>query len=167
NQPQPAFPFFTYVNYPLRHRPAEYVEGEGWYQGGHRLRRVKPYKHLIWPRDGKRGSTWGRMKDIIQGKGPDIHVALSADKTDYMWNRPRRARWSRHTNLDDRGPDAALKYEFPWARREDTMKCYDFRTRKYCRPNRYMWTDAVWPDEPNDEFVYPYAMRDIRGEWIQ
>lgn len=166
HQPQPAFPVFTYVDHPLRHRPAEYWEGHGWRQGGKRLRNVKPYKHFIWPKDGKNGTKWGRMKDILQGKGPDIHVAFSANRMDYMWNRPSRDRWARHSNLDDRSPDLSLRYELPWVGRRGTTKCYDYRTRKWVRPNLEMWTDARWP-EKSDEYTYPYAMRNVFGEWMQ
>ncbi|KAF2712323.1 hypothetical protein K504DRAFT_371777 [Pleomassaria siparia CBS 279.74] len=158
-------PFFQPVDHPVRHQPAEYFEGVGWFQNGHRRHRVKPHKHFIWPKDGQRGSTLGRWKDILQGKGPDIHIALSADKMDYMWNRQRRTRWGRHTNLDDGGPDGSLRYELPWIGRSGTDTCYDFRTRKYGKPNRNMWTDALWPEERN--WAYPYAMKNVKGEWAQ
>ena len=160
-------PLFEPVNFPWRRQVPEYSEGIGWWQDGHRRHNVKTHKHFIWPKDGKNGNTWGRWKDILHGTGPDIHIAISADKMDYMWNRQTRSRWSRHTNLDNRGPDTTLKYEFPWASRRGSSKCYDFRTRRYRRPHHGMWTDALWPEEPNNNVVYPYALRDIMGEWWQ
>jgi len=41
----------------------------------------------------------------------------------------------------------------------------DFRTRKYGRPEWDTWTDARWQEEPNEDFYYPYALRDPDGEW--
>jgi hypothetical protein len=164
---KPTFPMFMPIDHPLRRQPAEFIQGQGWKQGPHRRRKVKPFKHFIWPKDGRNGSTWGRMKDILQSKGPDIHVAFSADKRDYMSNRPSRARWSRHSNLDDRDRDSALKYELPWVGRRGTDKCYDFRTRTFVSPYKNMWTDALWSEEPNNDYAYPYATRDYRGEWSQ
>ncbi|KAF2473205.1 uncharacterized protein BDR25DRAFT_218203 [Lindgomyces ingoldianus] len=163
-------PYYERTCHPWRRRPAEYLTGVGWIQGGHKRRKLKPYYHFVWPRDGKNGSTWGRWKDILKGQGPDIHVTISADKKDYMFNRQTKERWAGHTNLDDRGPDGALKYEPPWtrsARPGNNCRAYDFRTRKYCRPYDHMWTDALWQDEPNGHFPYPHALRNVYGEWIQ
>jgi hypothetical protein len=165
--PKPAFPVYNYVDHPYRRRPAEYAEGLGWIQGGAKRRNVKLYKHFIWPKDGRNGSTWGRFKDILRNEGPDIHVSFSADKRDYMSNRPTRERWARHTNLDDRSHDGALKFELPWIGRKGTTKCYDFRTRKFVAPYKGMWTNALWPEEPNHDYTYPYAIRDVRGIWSQ
>ncbi|ORY14803.1 hypothetical protein BCR34DRAFT_466807, partial [Clohesyomyces aquaticus] len=153
-----------------RRRPTEYQKGQGWVQGGHKRRDVKkPYYHFIWPKDGKNGRTWGRWKDVLQGKGPDIHVTISANKNDYMYDRQRKSRWAGHTNLDDRDPDFTLGYQFPWTRKarpSDAYKAYDFQTRKYTRPYKRMWTDVVWQDDPNDHFQYPSAFKDVYGRWM-
>lgn len=166
---------------PWRHRPAEYAGAPGipwgWYQDGRRLRHVKASKAFIWPKDGKNGSTWGRVKDLLQNKGPDIYVAFGANKADCVSNRPTRAQWSKHTNLDD----ADLKHEFsakihaPWTKNSSlggrpSYRSYDFRTRRYRTPHDKMWTDAVWQQEPykNRKWnLYPEAVRDINGNWWQ
>lgn len=154
------------VPLPWQRRPAEHVPGHGWYQGGEHLRRVKPHYAFVWPKDGKRGSKMGRWKDIFANEGPDIHVAISADKRDALYNRQRRARCYRWTELDDREPDGALAYRPPWVRFfRGQEKKYDFRTRKYGRLEWDTWTDARWQEEPNEDFYYPYALRDLDGEW--
>ncbi|CAO2647753.1 Nn.00g086750.m01.CDS01 [Neocucurbitaria sp. VM-36] len=178
----PDFPRFVPSEDGWRHRPAEYVcdprvGPRGWYQDGRKLRHVKASKAFIWPKDGKNGSTWGRIKDIFQNTGPDIYVAFGANKADCVLNRPPRAQWSRHTNLDDRN----LRFEFdprkfsPWTRNSALGGrmpglSYDFRTRKYRTPNSRMWTDAIWQQEPyrNRKWnSYPEALRTHDGTWWQ
>lgn len=162
----PHIPHFVPVPLPWQRRPAEHVPGLGWYQGGERLRRVKPHYAFVWPKDGKRGSKMGRWKDIFANEGPDNHVAISVDKRNALYNRQRRARWSRWTELDGGEPDGALVYRPPWVRFfRGQEKKYDFRTRKYGRPERDTWTDARWQEEPNEDFSYPYSLRDLDGEW--
>jgi len=107
---------FVPVLLPWQRRPAEHVPGDGWYQSGERLRRVKLHYAFVWPKDGKRGRKMGRWKDIFANEGPDIHVAISADKRDALYNRQRRVRRSRWTELDDREPDGALTYRPLWVR---------------------------------------------------
>ncbi|KAF1842483.1 uncharacterized protein K460DRAFT_346373 [Cucurbitaria berberidis CBS 394.84] len=177
----PNPPGFQRIDIPWSHRPAEYVREpgvpRGWYQDGRKLHHVKASKAFIWPKDGKNGSTWGRMKDILKNRGPDIHVAFAANKADCVSNRPPRAQWSRHTNLDDRD----LRFGFnsqkfaPWTNsrglggRMPGMS-YDFRTRKYGPPYSRMWTDAVWQQEPykNRKWnTYPEAVRMWDGSWLQ
>lgn len=166
-----APPLFFEKDFPWRSRPAEYYRGKGWEQDGFRRRGVKkPYYHFIWPKDGKNGSKWGRMKDILTGKGPDIHVTVSADKEDYMHHRQRRPRWARHADLEDRGPDCSLRYDLPWVRpfRRYAGKRYDFRTRQYRRPDTHMWSDAIWEGRQGTrDHIYglPHAIRDMNGEW--
>lgn len=178
----PQLPQFLPAEEGYRHRPAKYVHNpnagsRGWYQDGRRLRHVKASKAFIWPRDGKNTSTWGRMKDIFQNKGPDIYVAFGANKKDCVSNRPTRAQWSKHTNLDDGG----LNFEFnsqkfaPWTTNSGLGGrmpglSYDFRTRKYGTRNGWMWTDAIWQQEPyrNRKWnPYPEAVRLRDGTWWQ
>lgn len=151
-------------------RPGEYREGVGWIQDAHKRRVKKPHYHFIWPKDGKNGSKMGRLRDIATGRGPDMHVTISADKMDYMANRQNRSRWARHTNLDDRGPDGILSYELPWVRphrRHRPDLRYDFGTRTYRRADHSMMTDARWYDVPRKQFPYPRAWRDIYGDWTK
>jgi hypothetical protein len=137
---------------------------------------VKASKAFIWPRDGKRDGTWGRVKELLSNRGPDMYVAFSAHKNDYMSNRPSRARWSGHTNLDDTGPDNSLNSAkfAPWINSgmlggRNPGLSYDFRTQKYCTPYRKMWTDAVWQPEGtrHKRNNYPEAIRNIYGEWYE
>jgi hypothetical protein len=177
----PAFPVPFGAEDGWKHRTAEYVRGEpgvsrGWYQDGRKLRNVKASKAFIWPKDGKRGSTWGRMKDVLQNKGPDIFVAFGARPTDCVSNRPPRAQWSGHSHLDDRGMTFSFnsKKFAPFARaglgsRSHGVR-YDFATRKYTTPYRGMWSDAIWQQEPHKKdkwHKYPEALRTVDGHWWQ
>jgi hypothetical protein len=158
-------PFYVQTDLPRKKRPLEYCRYGLWHSDGRGKRVKKPHYHFIWPKDGKNGSKWGRTKDILTGKGPDIHVSISADKMDYMYNRPRKSTWAGWEDLDDRFYDNSLD-SLPWTRknREYAGKSYDFYTRKYCRPTPFTWTDVQWKDKP-DRWGLPAAVRDVDGEW--
>ncbi|KAJ4316315.1 hypothetical protein N0V94_005524 [Neodidymelliopsis sp. IMI 364377] len=168
-------PAFYPAIMPYRAPVKEYSrEHRAWIQNGRKFRNIKSSKAFIWPKDGRNGSKWGRMKDILQDKGPDIHVAISADKMDYMTNRQRRSRWSGWTCLDDRNPDLALssKKYAPWTNNaalggRAPGLSYDFRTRKYVKADEGTWTDASWQQEPNAQHTYPEAVRNFYGGWFQ
>ncbi|KAF1947913.1 hypothetical protein EJ02DRAFT_332466 [Clathrospora elynae] len=178
--PPPGFPMFVDAEDGWRHRTAEYVREpgmRGWYQDGRKLRHIKASKAFVWPKDGKNGSSWGRMKDVFQNKGPDIYVAFGARKTDCVSNRPPRSQWAGHPNLDDRGMTFGFNSQkfAPWTKtgllggRTYGMS-YDFRTRKHSSANPYMWTDAIWQQEPykNRKWnSYPEAVRLLDGSWHQ
>lgn len=94
------------------------------------------------------------MKDILQDKGPDIHITLSANKMEYMNNRQTRSRWSDWTCIDDRDKDLSMSSEkyAPWTHSfvlggRSPGQSYDYRTRKYGHPDKYTWTDAKWQPE--------------------
>ena len=44
---------------------------------------------------------------------------------------------------------------------------YDFRTRKYGKPNKFTWTDVKWQQESNAKHMYPEAFRSFCGDWYQ
>ncbi|OAL00714.1 hypothetical protein IQ06DRAFT_348062 [Phaeosphaeriaceae sp. SRC1lsM3a] len=169
---------YYHVAQPYKHRPAEWCpDRRKWIQDGRILNKVKASKAFVWPKDGRRGTTWGRFKDILQNKGPDIYLTLNAEKHDYIHNRPSRARWAGHTNLDDPSPESSFplnsrKYA-PWVRRgmlgRHPEAAYDFRTRKYVQPHESMWTDAIWQPRGsgNKGNPFPEAVRNIFGEWFQ
>lgn len=174
-------PHFNLVEEGWRHRPAEYVREpglpHGWYQDGRVLWGKKTAKAFVWPKDGKNGSGWGRLKDVLRSDGPDIYVAFGANKQDCVSNRPTRAQWSKHENLDDRGLGfgfSSKKYA-PWTHNgglggRPPGKQYDFRRRKYTAPHDLMWTDAIWQPEPYKNRArnrYPEAQRGMDGLWSQ
>jgi hypothetical protein len=155
--------------------PADYLHEpgtgiKGWYQYGVRRKVKKPYYHLVWPKDKDRGNL-GRLKDILQGKGPDIHLSISAQKNDHMHNRPVHGIWSNWPHLDSR---ISGRYPFPgqhnfkkgpwWV--GDSSKQYNFRTRKYEHYHRDMWTDAIWQG-PHKNSKWPHQFRDDNGMWLQ
>lgn len=176
----PHYPrLFQETGWEYRHRPAEWCPvRRKWIQDGRILRSVKTSKAFVWPKDGRNGTIWGRFKDVLQSRGPDIYLTMNAEKHDYMHNRPARAEWSRHTHLDDLGSDASFRFSSkryaPWTNKGllgGRMQglSYDFRTRQHGAPNRFMWTDAIWQPEPrlNKYDRYPEAVRDIAGRWYQ
>lgn len=161
-------PHFQPVIHPYRDRPAQYIPGYGWHKNGRRKRVKKPHYHFIWPKDGRNGTKWGRTKDILTGKGPDIHVTVSANKMDYMANRQRKDTWGNHLDLDDRHHDHLGTLQAPWARRlrRDPDFKYDFQTRTYRRPYHHMMTDAIWREGASQKGCpYPRAYRDVYGNW--
>jgi hypothetical protein len=167
------------VHQPWKSRPAEFHAGGHnelgqffpgvWQKNGlpHHVGVHKKHYHFVWPKDGKNGSKWGRFKDIMSGKGPDIHVTMGAKKMDYMHHRPRKPRWGLHYDLDDRGPDCVMPSPFPWVNevRENSNNCYDFYTREFRHPYHGMWTDAHRHSKPGRPL--PKALRDNLGNWWQ
>ena len=168
------------VHHPWRSKPAEYYPSGHdeygqflpgmWLKNGlpHHVGVHKKHYHFIWPKDGKNGSKWGRFKDIMSGKGPDIHVTVGAKKMDYMHHRPRKPRWGLHDDLDGRGPDCHIRSPFPWVNKDRELgdKCYDFYTREFRRPYHGMWTD-VHRHSKGGFHPWPKAVRDNFGDWWQ
>ena len=150
-------------------RPARFHRGHGWEMNGVPIKVEKKHYHFIWPKDGRNGSRWGRVKDIFTGKGPDIHCTVGANKMDYMFHRPRKNHWSLHADLGPRDPSCSLP---PWSEgiqdtREDSRLKYDFRTRRFVKPYHGMWTDARWPEEPWENTEEPVAWKDVYNIWWQ
>jgi hypothetical protein len=167
-----AIPIFVpnLMGIPSMNRPAEFTREEGWFQHGQRTRVKKPYYHFIWPKDGRNGSKWGRAKDILTGKGPDIHVTVSKDRMDYMHNRQCKSTWARHLPLDDRRHDYKGTLKSPWGRLSGSRRgvAYDFLTRTYRRPDWKMMTDARWREGPEGrKDPMPVEFRDYVGNWWQ
>lgn len=117
----------------------------------------KPRNGWIWPNDGKRRNTFDAFKDVITGKGPDIHIG----RIDRGWG-PQRSRWSRWTEHD---PYAFFTdHSMPPARHADRhCKQYNFRTRKYEVWHPQMWSDVVRRRDSKDS--YPERIRDAYGRW--
>ena len=107
---------------------------------------------FVWPNDKHRG-IWGRWKDIVTNKGPDIFIAEQGTR------QPERPIWSNwkspgYPHPDDDGPrwgtdgkpfrqEEELVGVFDFQRRDPSMK-YDFSTRRYRKPDENTWSDVVW-----------------------
>jgi hypothetical protein len=179
NQNLPHHPAqFEHVYFPVRHRPAEWCPLQRkWFQDGRELRKVKASKAFVWPKDGRTNTSWGRFKDILHNKGPDMYLTINASEHDYMWNRPSKARWTELSSWRDHvyGPTAlSSKKHAPWTHKSGlggriSGLEYDFRTREYGVPNWASWTGAVWQPYPrkNKHNPYPEAYRDVNGDWFQ
>ncbi|KAJ4305221.1 hypothetical protein N0V90_000752 [Kalmusia sp. IMI 367209] len=158
---------------PFRSRPAEYLYPQRsnfrgiWFQDGVPIsvkRKDKKYA-IVWPKDGKNGNKWGRFKDVVSGKGPDMFVTVGAHEMDYMCHRPRKPRWAGHTDLDDRGPDCFVGNVPGVESREQRDRAYDFQSRKYHYRFPGMWTDALWAGSPNSKEIIPDSFKDWTGQW--
>jgi hypothetical protein len=174
--PPPHHPgHFVHVSHPFPRHPAAWCPRQRKrFQDGRELREVKASKAFIWPKDGRNNTSWGRFKDILHNKGPDIFLTINADERDAMRNRPSKARWTGYSNRFQ-GP-AALnsKKHAPWIHssglggRIPGLE-YDFRTRHYGVPNWASWRDAQWQPSPlkNKRNLYPEAYADVHGRWFQ
>lgn len=125
---------------------------------------------FVWPRDGKRDHTkFGRLKDILQNKGPDIFVSNGLNA------RPTRNTWANRPWLDqDDGIVHSIASPMPWARRQRNQS-YNFRTRKYDKemvvvgpedygviPDPLVWTGCAWTRSPKPR---PWYVRDNWGNY--
>jgi hypothetical protein len=116
----------------------------------------------IWPNDGKRQGTLGCVKDVVTGKGPDMHIGL----LDRTWHLSR-SRWSRWPEYDSERfwTDDALP---PASHADRKNKRYDFRKRKYeDRPSAFFndvrWSDVRWCADRKEPC--PLEFRDAAGRW--
>lgn len=113
-------------------------------------------KQFVWPRDVKYDDgRWGpldRCKDLMTGKGPDIHIADLHSRQPFHpvysnWKTPGyhdpndgRLQWT-NRGYYFRTDDENLS-PFKAARREDGKK-YDHRSRRYRTPGPGVWSDVV------------------------
>lgn len=119
---------------------------------------------IVWPRDKRQkgAHTWGRFRDVLSRRGPDMWVNRKGDIG------PTRPEWSRW----DTGPKGGLWHNLgywdtrdkqipPWRLGMDAeQKQYDFKTRKYELPHPNTWSDVKW-DRKGE---YPVYVRDRWGE---
>ena len=138
----------------------------GWVQNRNIISVKKPHYHWIWPKDEKNGSIWGRVKDLLANKVPEIHISISADKMDYMHNRQRQGKWSKWSYLGNNGPASSLPPP-SWIENRilggrDRKLKYDYRNREYQRPHWLSTTGATWK-YPHKKF--PDQVRDVEGYW--
>lgn len=123
---------------------------------------------FVWPNDKHRG-LWGRWKDILTNKGPDIFVA------EQHTHQPEKPIWSNwktpgHQYPDDPRPrwdnygkpfrqDKEFTGFFGCQRRDPDSK-YDYATRRYRRPDDNVWSDAEWSSTKPRR---PYRVRNAHG----
>lgn len=159
---------------PSHHQGRDYIPGPWRYTNGSNGRGdilrwnepPLPHPHgkkrrlaFVWPSDGKRKHTWGRWKDILSSRGPDIFVTKHGD-------RPSRNQW-RNNFMDWTPEDQGFNthIDVPWARRREP---YDFRERRYRRkehPGDIFWSDATWPRRGADHYKHPLNYRYGHGGW--
>ena len=124
---------------------------------------------FVWPNDKRRG-IWGRWKDILTNKGPDIFIAEQNTR------EPERPIWSNwktpgHQHPDDPRPrwgnggkpfrqEEELVGVFDWQRRDPDTK-YDFATRRYRKPSADVWSGVERTNSNR-----PIRARDINGRWV-
>lgn len=121
-------------------------------------------RQVVWPRDKKQkgAHSWSRWKDVLTGKGPDMWISR---RDSFGPHRPVWSGWKsphfRPLIWDNLGyryrKDNALE-PLPWAKRPSWQK-YDFRARKYQRPQPGTWSDVKWNDNPR----FPLYTRDRNG----
>ncbi|MCJ1486523.1 hypothetical protein MMC06_006700 [Schaereria dolodes] len=115
----------------------------------------------VWPRDKRQtgARTWGRFKDVLTGKGPNIWVSHRGTKD------PTRPLWSEWRDYDNLGYPNRLEKERP-GRTDIKGRSYDFKSRTYRRPQPGIWSDAKWSYWKNGGH---YDARYVRGsdgvEW--
>ena len=128
---------------------------------------------LVWPNDKHRG-VWGRWKDIFTNKGPDIFLAEQNTR------QPERPIWSNWKTRGHQDPDSdnnrwdrfgkPFRQDeeflglFGFQRRDPDMK-YDFKTRRYRKPNENVWSGVRWSGtKPYQPVMVRRA--DGRVEWV-
>jgi hypothetical protein len=118
---------------------------------------------FIWPRDPLPVGKWGfgrRLKDVLQGKGPDIFIG----DIDTPFIRPTRGRWSRWPDIyGDPGAHHALPPILPFTDRGE--KRYDFRKRRYRVPRHNTWSYVAYQtiDDPNWQSQKAFVVWDTFG----
>lgn len=127
---------------------------------------------LIWPKDGKHNSKFGRLRDILSNEGPDIFVATHRGPG-LGWDAPRKSQWSMWSELDTPGHDpwvwnSTISNDriYPWAKRPASRR-YDFWSRKYKDWNRGLWSDAQWQPGAKRRDQVPLRLRTSDGmHWV-
>ena len=147
--------FFTAISSPPRRPVSSWRQDHRW--------------QFVWPNDKRRG-IWGRWKDILTNKGPDIFIAEQNTR------EPERPIWSNwktpgHQHPHDPSPrwdnggrpfrqEEELVGVFDWQRRDPDTK-YDFATRRYRKPSA-----GVWSGVERTNSNRPIRVRDVNGRWV-
>ena len=111
--------------------------------------RQDPRWQFVWPNDKRRG-IWGRWKDILTNKGPDIFIAEQNTREPERpiwsnWKTPgpqhpddHRPRWGNGKSFRQ---DQELPGVFACQRRDLDTK-FDFKTRRFRKPSAEVWSDV-------------------------
>ena len=130
---------------------------------------------LVWPRDkNQKGvvGSWRRWKDLFTNKGPDMWLSVDELKGP---SRPVWSNWQTPRNQvgDPFWPDwDNLGYQYRRGRyvepffgaKRDHRKKYDFRTRKYKRPDVHTWSDAKYCKKHD---LPIYTRNDMGEYWVE
>lgn len=127
-------------------------------------------RQVVWPRDKKQkgAHSWSRWKDVLTGKGPDMWIARRDSYGPHrpVWSGWQSPRWPGRIwdNLGYRYRRDNELEPLPWAKRPGWEK-YDFKARKYQRPQPGTWSDVkwnknaryalYWQNRYGDQFVNP------------
>ncbi|KAL8951619.1 MAG: hypothetical protein Q9222_002419 [Ikaeria aurantiellina] len=113
-------------------------------------------RQVVWPRDKKQkgAHTWGRFKDVLTGKGPDMYANKQGD------TGPHKTVWSGWGYGWDQLPDnmgyADDRDGWPYGPKHGPLgyrspgKVYDFRKREYTTPHDRVWSDVKWDRRGRD-----------------
>ena len=132
--------------------------GDPWIYG---LHGPEPPRHprkrgsqFVWPRDKPHSSIFGRWKELLSDKGPDIWVTRRGSDGPHRpvwsgWRTPHpqipgEPYWD---NLGYKYVDEPNGPDLPLARGRSPDKKYNFRTRKYEYPDIHTWTDVKYCDQ--------------------
>ena len=138
--------------------PPDYIPSDFDIPNSRRRRHQNNRKYcFVWPKDGKNGTTLGRMRDIATGRGPDIFVVSSPD-VNSRYGMPTRGQWTQWNEKYPWAPRFFPPRSAPWAQRNPHHR-YDYRRRKYCIPDQMAWTNAFWPKTSRSNPRYPLAFQ--------
>ena len=127
-------------------------------------------RQVVWPKDKKQkgARSWSRWKDVLTGKGPDMWIA---GRDCFGPHRPVWSGWKSPYWRPRIWDNSGYRYRkddtyevIPWAKRPSWQK-YDFRARKYQRPQPGTWSDVKWSDDKSGNGNPPFALyrRDRNG----
>ena len=117
---------------------------------------------FVWPRDKPHNSIWGRWKDVLTFKGPDVWVTRRGSDGPHrpVWSGWRGPAWD---NLGYKYVDEPDGPDQPLAFGRDPLKKFNFKTRRFERFHDGMWTDVKYCRE-HREPIYTRGV-DPEDDW--
>ena len=103
----------------------------------------KSGSQFVWPRDKPHRSMWGRWRDVLTSKGPDVWVTRRGSDGPHrpVWSGWRGPAWD---NLGYKYVDEPDGPDLPLASGRDPLAKFNFKTRRFERLNPGMWTDVKY-----------------------